>query len=357
MKTYIKFLVFLFLKSFSQVLLVAFSLILILNLLSELDFFKGLSVNNYFPVFLSLLNAPTLVYEMFPFIFLLSTQFFFINILNNNQINIFKYSGLKNSKILTIISSVSFVLGILIITLFYNFSSNLKNIYLELKSNYTKDGKYLAVITKNGLWIRDKVKDSTLIINSSKIENEFLIDNFITEFDQNYEVIRNIKSDKIHIQTRNWVIFEPTIFVNNKYEEKNLIEIETNFDIRRIQTLFSNLSSLSLIELIKLRDNYKNLNYSITEVNIHLLKLFLYPIYMVLMTIFSGIFMLKVKMYESSTFKISLGLFLSVIIYYVNNFFNILGKVEKIPLSLSVFIPLVILIMINSLMLFRINEK
>ena len=357
MKTYIKFLVFLFLKSFFQVLLVAFSLVLILNLLSELDFFKGVSVNNYFPFFLSLLNAPTLVYEMFPFIFLLSTQFFFINILNNNQINIFKYSGLKNSKILTIISSVSFVLGILIITLYYNFSSNFKNIYLELKSNYTKDGKYLAVITKNGLWIRDKVKDTTLIINSSKIENEFLIDNFITEFDQNYEVIRNIKSDKINIQTQNWVIFEPTIFVNNKYEEKSLIEIETNFDMRRIQTLFSNLSSLSLIELINLRDNYKNLNYSITEVNIHLLKLFLYPIYMVLMTIFSGIFMLKVKMYESSTFKISLGLFLSVIIYYVNNFFNILGKVEKIPLSLSVFIPLVILIMINSLMLFRINEK
>ena len=99
-------------------MLVAFCLVLILNLLSELDFFKGVSVNNYFPFFLSLLNAPTLVYEMFPFVFLLSTQFFFINILNNNQINIFKYSGLKNSKILTIISSVSFVLGILIITLF-----------------------------------------------------------------------------------------------------------------------------------------------------------------------------------------------------------------------------------------------
>ena len=46
--------------------------------------------------------------------------------------------------------------------------------------------------------------------------------------------------------------------------KKSLIEIETNFDMRRIQTLFSNLSSLSLIELINLRDNYKNLNYSIT---------------------------------------------------------------------------------------------
>jgi len=36
------------------------------------------------------------------------------------------------------------------------------------------------------------------------------------------------------------------------------------------------------------------------------------------------------------TFKISIGLLLSVLIYYMNNFSNILGKIEKIPLSLSI---------------------
>ena len=50
-------------------------------------------------------------------------------------------------------------MGIIIITLFYNFSSNLKNFYLDLKSNYTDDDKYLAVITKNGLWIKDIVDE------------------------------------------------------------------------------------------------------------------------------------------------------------------------------------------------------
>ena len=39
---------------------------------------------------------------------------------------------------------MSFVLGFLIIILFYNLSSNLKNFYLDLKTNYTKDDKYLA---------------------------------------------------------------------------------------------------------------------------------------------------------------------------------------------------------------------
>ena len=56
----------------------------------------------------------------------------------------------------------------MIVILFYNLSSNLKNIYLELKNNYTSDDKYLAVITNNGLWIKDNVKDNVNIVNASK---------------------------------------------------------------------------------------------------------------------------------------------------------------------------------------------
>ena len=111
---------------------------------------------------------------MYPFIFLLTTQYFFINLFNDNQIQIFKYSGLKNSKILSIISCSCFVLGILIITLFYSLSSNLKNIYLEIKNNYSKDNKYLAVITNNGLWIKDFVNDEIRIINAAKIDQNYL---------------------------------------------------------------------------------------------------------------------------------------------------------------------------------------
>ena len=57
-----------------------------------------------------------------------------------------------------------------------------------------------------------------LIINSSKIENDNLIDNFITEFDENYNVKRNIWSDKINIKSTKWLIFNPTIFIENNYQ-------------------------------------------------------------------------------------------------------------------------------------------
>ena len=175
MNTYIKFIITTFFKSFIFVFLIIFSLVFILNILSELDFFRNIKVEPFFPIYISILNSPSLIFEMFPFIFLISTQVFFINLFSDNQIEIFKYSGLKNSKILLILSIISFLMGVFIITFFYNFSSNLKNFYLEEKTKFTLDGKYLAVITNNGLWIKDVVENKINIINASKIDKNFLI--------------------------------------------------------------------------------------------------------------------------------------------------------------------------------------
>ena len=140
MKTYIKFLISIFFSSFFYVLGVMFSLVFILNLLTEFEFFRNKDIKIFYIIFLSILNSPSMIFEMFPFIFLISSQFFFIKLFNNNEIEIFKYSGLKNTKLLLILSIISIITGVLITLMFYNLSSKFKNIYLEIKSQYTIDG-------------------------------------------------------------------------------------------------------------------------------------------------------------------------------------------------------------------------
>ena len=357
MKVYIKFFSLIYLRSLFFVFLVMTSLAFILNLLSELDFFREINVEINFPIFLAFLNSPSMIFEMFPFIFLIATQLFFIKLFENKEIDILKYSGLKNSKIIFFLGIISLICGLFVSFVFYNFSSNLKNIYLELKSNYTNDGKYLAVITKNGLWIKDKIKNNTLIINAKKIDKNFLIGNFITEFDEEYNVKRNINSEKIDISLKKWKIYNPRIYTKSEYEDVDIIELQTNFDYKRIQTLYSNLSSLNIFELYELRENYIRLNYSITDINLQLLKLISYPIYLILMTILSSVIMFNIKRMNGSTYKISIGIFFSVIIYYLYNFFQVLGSTERLPLIISIFAPLLILAIVNNFMLFRINEK
>ena len=133
--------------------------------------------------------------------------------------------------------------------------------------------------------------------------------------------------------------------------------LKTNFDLKKINSLFSNLSSLSIFDLIELRKNYKFLNYSLTEIDSHFNKIISYPIYLTLITVFTSIIMFNIRFQKNSLYRIILGIFLSVIIYYITSFFNVLGVSEKIPLFLSVWLPLIILLILNFIFSLRLNEK
>ena len=109
--------------------------------------------------------------------------------------------------------------------------------------------------------------------------------------------------------------------------------------------------------LIELKRNYRSLNYSTTEVDLQIQKVISYPIYLMLMTILSSIIMFSTKNFTSNTLKISIGFFLSVIIYYINNFFMVMGKTEKINLLISIWVPLLFLLIINSIISYKLNEK
>jgi lipopolysaccharide export system permease protein len=357
MKTYIKFLINIFNISFIKVFFAFFIIILITNILEQLEFFKDIDLNFFYLIFLSFLNTPFIIFEILPFIFLLSTQVFFIYLIDKKELEIFKYTGLDNLKIIKIISLYTFIVSLIFVIIFYNFSAVLKNSYLLIKNNYTDDNKYLAVITENGLWIKDEIDNNINIVNANKVNDEFLLDVSIMQFNKNFEIINIIQSDKVDISSYKWRIFEPLILKDNQESFLNEMILQSNFDLKRINSLFSNLSSLTVIELFTLRKSYKGLNYSIIDIDSHLYKIISYPIYLTLITIFAAVIMFNIGYQKNTFFKITLGIFLSVIIYYVNYFLNILGTNEKIPLILSIFMPLIILSIINFISIIRLNEK
>ena len=359
LKTYIRYISKEFLETIIKVSFIFFSLIFILTVFEELSFFKEAQVSFLYPVFLTFLNSPSILYDIFPFIFLISTQFFFIRIFEKNELSIYKNFGLNNFKILKILTLVSLILSLLIILLFYNFSAKFKFLYLDLKNNYADDNKYLAVITENGLWLKDEMEESILIVNAETIYENFLTEVSIVELTKNFELIRNIEAEKVDIKNRKWRIYDAKQHINKNNITSNEKELylNTNFNLEKINSLFSNLSSLTMWELEKLKKDYESLGYSTLEINTHRHKIIAYPIYLMIMTLVSGIIMLNIKINKSRIFNLILGISLSVIIFYIQYFFNLLGENGKIPVIMSIWFPLMILSILSCIGLIRINEK
>ena len=355
--THKKYILGLFFKTLMQVSFIIFSLILIINIFEEINFLKTTDTGFMFPIFLSLLNTPSVIFDLTPFIFLISTQFFFIKLVEKNELQIFKYIGFTNIRILRIISVFSLFLGVLVIIIFYNFSSKLKNHYLDIKNNFTNDNKYLAVITENGLWIKDEIKGVSNIINANRIEGYYLKDVTISQFDKNFDIIRNMKSQDADIRKKTWVLNNVLISKNNNNTSLESQNFESSFDLEKINNLFSNLSSLTIWELRKLKKDYFSLNYSVIDIKSHEFKLYMLPIYLTLMTIISSIVMFNSKYQKSLIINIILGIFLSVFIYYINFFINLLGLNETLPIEISVLLPLVVLALISTIGIIKLNEK
>ena len=186
-KVYQKYLILSFLKILLIVFSIFFSLVIILNVFEEVSYLRDTDTNLLFPLFLTFLTSPSIVYETFPFIFFISTQFLFIKLLDKEELDIFKKVSLSNFKIISILSSFAFIISIFILIIFYNLSSNLKFVYLDLKNKYSKDNKYLAVVTENGLWIKDEINNYVNIINAEKISEGILYDVTINQFTKEYE--------------------------------------------------------------------------------------------------------------------------------------------------------------------------
>ena len=357
-KTYEQYLVKLFLKKVLIVSLIFLSLIFILSIFDEISFFKDLEVNFFFPFLITILNVPSTLFEIFPFIFLIGSQFFFLELIQKNELEVLKINGLNNLKVIKIIFFTSFILGVLLVSLYYNFSSKLKFVYLDLKNDYSNDNKYLAVVTENGLWIKDEIDNKIYIVNAGEIENEFLKEVSISVFSRDFDLIQILESKSIDISNLNWIIYNPTISKTNKtIKQEENITLKTHFDKKKINSLFSNLSSLNMLELSKLSNDYAELGYSTSEVKSHLNRLFSFPIYLSIMSIFASVIMFNIKRNKPMIFHIILGIFLSVLIYYFYYLFNLLGLSGKIPLTYSIWLPLLILTILIFIGLIRINEK
>lgn len=357
-KIYHKYIVTNFLKKFFLVSSIFFLLIIVLNIFEEISFFKDTNSNALLPFFLTLLNAPITLFEVFPFIFLISTQFFFFDIFQKDELLLLKNNGLSNFKVIKVLFTVSLFTGIFMIIVFYNFASGLKFFYTDIKNKYTDDNKYLAVVNESGIWLKDEINQSILIVKSEQIEKEYLLNLIINEFDIGFNHLQTIQSTRANILNKDWIIYSPTVTRNNISSKiDNELKLKTNFNRDIINNLFSNYSTLNILKLLNLKKDYESIGYSSDEIYIHLLKLISTPLFYALMTILASILMFNLKKNTVLFFHVLMGILISVIIYYLNFIFISFGNTGKIPPDIAVLLPIFFISIITIIGLVRINEK
>jgi len=355
-----KYLAIEFLKIIAGMTFVFFCLGFILNIFEEINFFKDFDVGIEIPIILSTLFVPTLLYEMFPFVVLLSGIWFFLKIRKNDEIIALKISGLSNISIILIPSILSIFLGIVFITAINPVTSLLVKKYESIKGAYEKDQDYLASVTINGIWIKEKSLDKNFIIRSSHLDNNNLANVTIYEFDYDNNFKRRINAKSVNITSLDWKFKDVKMFD----KEGHLINAiakdfshRSIYNIKKIKSLYSNLDTISFWSL---KDEIKLLEvrgYSTREMRAKLQKSLVFPLFLLSMVLLSGVFTLGSNFKENNWTYVFIAIITSVLIFYFNDFSAALGKTNKLPIEISVWMPIVIIFIFSSVGLINANQK
>ena len=357
-KKYQIFLFTLFIQKLVKISLVFFCVVILINFFEEIRFSEKYEAEVYFVIYLSLLNAPSLIFEILPFVFFVTIIFFYLDLTEKYEIEFLHTNGISNLRIVIQLSVFVALLGIFVLFFYYSLSSTLKSKYLDTKNRFTKSNEYLAVVNNDGLWIKEEIDNKLYIIHAEKLQKNNLKNLTINEASKYYESKITIQAEGANISSNNWQLTNVSILdEDGKTKKLKSYVYNSSFNGKTISNLFSNLNALNIYELHKLSNSYQKIGYSNIDIKIHLNKIYSMPIFYTIMTILGFIVINKLKKFNSRFFVITLGIFLSVVVYYLNYFSGILGSKGVLPIYLSVWTPLLILFLVCNIGMLKVNEN
>ncbi len=349
-----------FTKATFVTILVFLCLGFIINLYEEINYFKDIDSRIYIPIMLTSLIVPSFLYNMLPFIILISGIWFFLKIRKSDEVTAMKISGMSNFSVILIPSIVSIILGIIFVTSVNPVTSALVKKYEIIKGSYDRDKDYLAAITKNGIWIKEKNNNKNNIIRASYLKSKNLIEVTIYEYDKSYNFLKRIEAKSADITNENWILknakivnYDGKIISDNKED----ITYLSTYDLNKIKTLYSNLETISFWKIgneIKLLEER---GYSTRQIETKLQKSFAFPFFLLAMLLLSGVFTLGLDLKENSVTYVFFAIISCVLIYFFNDFSAALGRTERLAIEVAVWMPILIIFIFSAVGVIYANQK
>jgi lipopolysaccharide export system permease protein len=339
------------------------SIILLINLLDEFNFFKSKKDLKFiFFLIFTVLKIPNVLINLFPFIVLFAGIVFYLKIYNHNEVISLRVMGYSNIQIILIPALTSFVIGYVIVFLIVPFSSSMLRYYEDLRSEYNET-KNLVFVNETGIWILDKNEKEKNIIRIEKINKDFSVVSQITiyNYDASNNFIRRIDATEGIINDKNWLLNKVNIISINKKNNKdnylNNYNYTSNVNISELKNVYKNTETTSLLDINKEMLILEDKGYSTIDLRIRYQKLISFPIYLLAMSILSGLMIINLGKTSNYLKYGSYGVIISIIIYFLNDLSITIAKSGIISVDFSVWIPIFLIILINLVGITQVNAK
>ena len=267
--------------------------------------------------------------------------------------------GMKFSKIAKY-TAIWGLFGLLIIIIYsyrFDFIDLKQRIFSELNPSKPSIDK------ETKIWSLDKNEKEKNIIRIEKISKDFSVVNQITiyNYDSSNNFIKRIDATEGFIKDKNWQLNKVYIISTNKKNNNenylNNYNYTSNVNISELKNVYKNTDTTSLLDINKEMAILEDKGYSTIDLRIRYQKLISFPIYLLAMSILSGLMIINLGKTSNYLKYGSYGVIISVMIYFLNDLSITIAKSGIISVDFSVWIPIFLIILINLVGITQVNAK
>jgi len=337
------------------------SLILMSTYIEEIVFFKEkeISGNFFTKIFvLTLIRTPTILLNLSPFIFLFAGIFFFAKLLRNSEITPLSLSGFSNFFITMIPALYSLLLGIILVLVMSPISSQLSRYYESVKQKYSSNDN-LIIMSNTGIWVKEKKNNETFIIRADQIKTQ----NFtnlqnvtIYKFNDKNDFSERIDGKQVSINKTQWNIDKASKVTTQDSEKLTNYQYSSDIDLNQLKNFFNNSNVFSIWNILEELKQIRQRGYFGQELVIMFNKYLSLPFLLFSMITLATVFTLRAGLKFNNFIYIFFGILAGIIVHFLGDLSMALGKSGRIPLILSVWIPVIIIMSLSMFSLLRDDE-
>jgi lipopolysaccharide export system permease protein len=210
--------------------------------------------------------------------------------------------------------------------------------------------------TNNGFNIirADTISDN----NFSKLKNVT-----IYNLDQDFNFLKRMDTKEVSINDKKWFLEDTKIITSSpevdlaRERSSYNIDFLSSLNINDLKEYFSNANTVSFWEITKDIQKLNERGYSGEELKVKLHKYLSLPLYLFAMILISTIFTIGINKDYNTLMYLFFGMVLGFVLYFLNDLSVAIGLANKLPLALSIWSPIMLIMFISTINLIKINES
>lgn len=314
---------------------------------------------------MALLKLPEVGQTLFPFAVLFSGIFTFWQLNRRYELIVVRASGFSVWQFLAPVLGVSFLTGLILITIINPIGAILISKYEHLERTYLSRQENQIAVFQEGLWLRQSIlidsgkrdaqnKPSLIpgyvILHAQNIKQPDWILNNVTAlyFTNNNDFFQRVDARSASLESGFWIMNDARLHKNMAEPQSHKIySLPSNLTVQDIEESFSSPRSMSFWKLPAYIRTLEQTGFDAARLKVHYQNLLSLPLMFAAMILLAATVSMQPPRQSGAFMLICMGIFIGFIVFFLSSFLQALGSSQHIPIMLAAWSPALICMLLG----------